>query len=312
MTSIFSKLSEFAYEYLSLRLLKERLFPPSPKDKEDKCYKEPSSFFIWFIAVHTAAFGLASSRYEARKDAVETQLTVTITQLYSGGSNFNNGNKKAREAAIERIIELQQSKIPRQPIFLDLTKPLLLFDLPTSYLSLVLPPRESREIINEAKKIIRSIKSDLNSANLRNINLSTGNFKHSQMQWANLTNAKLVKTDFEGSNFDGAILIRTDLRKANLRRSYFYKATLFEADLQNARFDGADLRYANLSKAKLKGANLNQAKLQGADLTDANLEGVYGLNCKKLEGALYSTNTIFPKGMQNCEEMNLFDVFERK
>jgi uncharacterized protein YjbI with pentapeptide repeats len=108
--------------------------------------------------------------------------------------------------------------------------------------------------------------------------------------------------DFERGNLEGlnAPSIKS-LRGKNFSGALMYWAFLADADLSDCNFDGADLRGANLRGALLhrcsfRKADLGRDNLNGAtDLQAADLAGAI-LNRAKLDGALYDSRTIFPKG----------------
>jgi uncharacterized protein YjbI with pentapeptide repeats len=83
---------------------------------------------------------------------------------------------------------------------------------------------------------------------------------------------------------------RADLRDLDLRA----------LNLSGAALNGVDLTGANLRGAILRGAKLNDAvlvavDLREADLSDANLAGA-DLDQGRLNGAIYTANTIWPDG----------------
>ena len=101
-----------------------------------------------------------------------------------------------------------------------------------------------------------------------------------ECEWVDLRGVQLRGAFMYGIKLRGATLRRAILTGANLRY-----AILVGANLRYAEMAGANLNYANLSYA-----NLRQTNLLGADLMQTNLTGTY------LGGALYNSETIWPKG----------------
>lgn len=101
---------------------------------------------------------------------------------------------------------------------------------------------------------------------LKNENLSNGNFVQADLSRANLYGARFVNASLSGAKLNSANLQRSDLTGAELRG-----ADLSGADLAGARLDGADLRGANLTKANLSGIDLTSTNLLGAQFNDARL-----------------------------------------
>eukprot|EP01114_Cavostelium_apophysatum_P019304 TRINITY_DN6184_c0_g1_i1.p1 TRINITY_DN6184_c0_g1~~TRINITY_DN6184_c0_g1_i1.p1 ORF type:complete len:420 (+),score=74.96 TRINITY_DN6184_c0_g1_i1:79-1338(+) len=115
-------------------------------------------------------------------------------------------------------------------------------------------------------------------SNLCNANLERSNLSNSMLQEANLKGANLQSTILSGAN-----LARADLECANLRGANFEHregvaahlegANLRSAILEDSNLSGANLRAANLRNCNLRNANLFRADLAGADLEGANLIG---------------------------------------
>ncbi len=96
--------------------------------------------------------------------------------------------------------------------------------------------------------------------------------------------------DLRGAQLRGAFMYGIKLRGATLRRAILTGANLRYAILTGANLRYAELADANLNHANLSYANLREANLLGANLREANLTGAY------LGGALYNSETIWPKG----------------
>ncbi len=65
------------FEYLGIRYLWRKIRPL--KEKEDE--QPPSVFFIWVIGIYFAMYGIASQRYENRRDTLENKVNIVIAQL---------------------------------------------------------------------------------------------------------------------------------------------------------------------------------------------------------------------------------------
>ncbi|AGQ31631.1 hypothetical protein M495_14555 [Serratia liquefaciens ATCC 27592] len=100
---------------------------------------------------------------------------------------------------------------------------------------------ELRNILDDHKVWVTSLRESGSRANLRDANLCGANLRGANLRGANLCGANLCGADLCGAN----------LRDANLC--------------------GANLRDADLCGADLCGANLRDANLCGANLRDANL-----------------------------------------
>ena len=96
--------------------------------------------------------------------------------------------------------------------------------------------------------------------------------------------------DLRGAQLRGAFMYGIKLRGATLRRAILVGANLRHAELVATNLFRAELAGANLRHANLNYANLREANLLGANLREANLTGAY------LGGALYNSETIWPKG----------------
>jgi len=106
------------------------------------------------------------------------------------------------------------------------------------------------------------------STDLRNADLSYGNFDN-----ADLSNAKLSGSTMYGITLRNARLLRTDLSRTDLRDTKMDNAMLSFANLQDADMSSAKLGGGNLAGAQMKGTVLLDADLRNADLRGAFLSG---------------------------------------
>ena len=98
--------------------------------------------------------------------------------------------------------------------------------------------------------------------------------RYTDLQGANLSNLNLNGALMEGVFLQGSNLSKTQLQGANLGNSFFHGASLAEAQLQGVIFSNANLQGVNLAKAQLQCANLSGAQLQSAYLRGAQAECV--------------------------------------
>ncbi len=254
------------YNFSSFRIIWERICPP--KDVNGK--QQASTFVLWILGIHFAAFGIASGRYENRKDALETRITVVATQLAT----------ISRKAALNRLSAIQEIEIPTAPKILRIWSP---------YTSLLGKQKKDEDIIDQIQELIISEKEDLKEVNLNGIDLSARlidntYFKNVDLSSANLSGASLIYADLSSTNLSSA-----NLSSANLSSAMLGLAKLPSANLSSANLIGANLSVANLSYADLSSANLIDANLYGADLIGANLSYA-DLSYADLRGGFSSAN----------------------
>ncbi|MDJ0713899.1 MAG: pentapeptide repeat-containing protein [Prochloraceae cyanobacterium] len=266
------------YNYSSLRIIWEKICPP--KDASGK--RGASTFILWILGIHFATFGIASGRYENRKDTLETGITVVATQL---GTN--------RKAA-NRLVNIQQTPIPippQIPTFQEIFNIKNIEDLEyfwskstSPYYSLFGDLKLNQEIIIEVKDLIVSEKENLKEVNLSKIDLSFADLREAKLSFANLSSANLKYADLREAKLSSADLSFANLIGAKLRSANLSFADLREAKLSFANLSSANLKYADLREAKLSFANLKYADLRSAKLIGANLSSA-DLREAKLRGA---------------------------
>ncbi|MBN1315797.1 MAG: pentapeptide repeat-containing protein [Anaerolineales bacterium] len=81
------------------------------------------------------------------------------------------------------------------------------------------------------------------------------------------------------ANLDGANLNKAKLTSANLGGASLCWAHLVSADLRGAQLTTTDLRWANCHRANFSGALLSQVKLEGANLVEVDFSNAHLLNC---------------------------------
>lgn len=155
--------------------------------------------------------------------------------------------------------------------------------------------------------------ANFEDANLRDANLNGSRLYFAKLVKADLTNSKLIyawlnspgygdsraanakKAIFRGANLKYARLGNVNFSEAILENADFTKSIMYEVNLTRANLKGAILIRSTLQRANFTNAILIGSNLNNADLEDANLTGAI-LDNANFEGALYTENTIWPKG----------------
>lgn len=119
--------------------------------------------------------------------------------------------------------------------------------------------------------------ADLESIDLRDIDLGrtelpAATLRKADLRGTLLNRANLAGADLAGALLQGAALGEADIRGAMLEDANLESASLRFADLRGSILEGANLAHADLWGSNLEGAVLTNANLDGALLNDANLE----------------------------------------
>ncbi|MCP5007466.1 MAG: hypothetical protein GY941_26550 [Planctomycetes bacterium] len=84
-----------------------------PEDEKaiakDLTYRKPSTFFLWFVGVYLALYGLVSTKYELSLDRVENRLSVIAAQL-------GNPDTEIFKSLIKQIPSIQAVPTPVKPV----------------------------------------------------------------------------------------------------------------------------------------------------------------------------------------------------
>jgi uncharacterized protein YjbI with pentapeptide repeats len=123
--------------------------------------------------------------------------------------------------------------------------------------------------------------SDLNHANLHEINLMGADLRNANLSHSILQRAELMEANLSMANLSGVFLGEADLLTTNLSH----------ANLNDANLGQAFLKEANLRNANLSGASLNGADLTEADLTEAEVTSEQLNEAKSLKGATMPDGT---------------------
>ena len=270
----------FMFEYLGIRYLWRKIRPLNE-------YKQPPSvFFIWVIGIYFAMYGIASQRYENRRDTLENKVNIVIAQL----------DTPYTKKIMARIPLLQKKHCSVKP---EVVNPLSIIH------SLFGKEEPNDEITEDLKEIIIDRKNDLEGVVLMGINLEGAVLEKVQLKGSYLKDANLKKTYFSNGNLEGCILSNANLSGAilydvNLKRAVLWGTILEEeAHLEFAHLEGADLTGAHLKNADLTGAKINK----DTNFRDTDLENTIWINGKRCEKGSIG------KCIQDGKEIDFKDYF---
>lgn len=178
------------------------------------------------------------------------------------------------------------------------------------------------------KQLIQLDGSDLNGANLSDVDFTSTALRDSNLLAANLEKATLVRASLAGSKAKGANFSRIEAYRTNfsnldaqgavfasgeMQRSQFKDANLVNADftkaeLGRAQFDGANISGAKFALANLARVDFRSSKFDGIDFAGAffflvRLEGVdvskaTGLAQWQIDMACGDAKTVLPQGLK--------------
>ncbi|NEO87786.1 MAG: pentapeptide repeat-containing protein [Spirulina sp. SIO3F2] len=112
---------------------------------------------------------------------------------------------------------------------------------------------------------------NLNEANLRNVNLSGGDFTGATLNVANLSGANLSEVQLNGAKLNVARLSAANLYRASINQAKLNVANLIRADLREAEIIESIVLHSELVRADLSGANLSGSNFSGTDFREASL-----------------------------------------
>ena len=237
------------WDFSGLRLISQKIIPPL-KTNIDK--RPPSSFFLWFIGLYSALFGLASQRYENRRDIIENRISVVISQA---------------PKSLELIPDIQKENLPR---------PINFFNPLSVISSLILSEVPHPEIVDDLKRIIE-INKNLYGLNLEGINLTGTDLSKSDLRDANLNGSDLRDANLSGSTLGNASLRQANLQRVNFKKTYLSLADFSESDLRGAQFEQSDLDLANFSETNISEADFRNSSGKHVNFKGANAEKALGL-----------------------------------
>jgi len=242
----------FAYDFMGIRLILEKIFPSNIKNKKEK----PSSFILWLIGIYIALFGIASNRYENSVDIMETQTTGFFTQ-------FSSSDETSKKYLLRRIAYIQNGVTPIKPELF----------VPYTVIQSFLFSEKNQLIVETMKGVIEDNKLKLknvilNNSDLNNSDLSEAVLEGATMSMANLSYVNFKMANLSHVNFEGATLLDTDFSGAKLIFAKILKADLSSATFENADLTGASIEKCNISYAtNFKNADISEAKLIELDLS---------------------------------------------
>ncbi|WP_321404048.1 pentapeptide repeat-containing protein [Maridesulfovibrio sp.] len=230
------------YHYSGVRLVVEKIFPPSNAVLNADEYVKPSSFVPWAVSIYVALFSIASARYDRAVNSYEMQIAAWQTQMTT----------EFRPQVCANLSNLQEIKVPKKP---DILKP-----------------------SSTIKSFYTNEKYEDGQATL----LHTIEAYKQSLCYVSLNNSNLRGANLGGADLQGAALYHSDLREAILSGADLRGAALFASDFRGAYFENTDLRGADLSWANLRDAYFALADLRGADLEKVDFTKVKSLYKTKL------------------------------
>lgn len=243
------------WDFSSLRFIYSKIRPEIKKYKR----REPSTFVLWTLGIYFAAFGIASSRYENKRDNLEIRLSIVAPQLFTDG----------KKEAFKEIVNIQQAIIPKKP---EIRKPF------TIVLSLFGDNIDS-DVLKQTVRLISNEKIKLNDLDLFKVNL----------EGADLRKADLSRTNLRQANLSRAFLKEANLSEADLRQANLTRTRLFKADLSKANLSGVDLTKTYIKEADFSGAYLYLSEFSNDKIKSVkNWEQAIYTKAEKVE--LYSNN----------------------
>ena len=242
------------WDFTGFRLIYSKIIPEIKKENQ----REPSTFLLWILSIYITTFGIASARYEHRKDVLESRLVIIMSQL---------PNEKIRKDAFKRLVDIQIEEIPVRPDIKNLIQTISSF----------FDDEVEKDILKESQQIIMSEKENLSGLDLNRVNLSkakldSANLSGTDLSEANLSDAILWDANLSDVRLVYANLSGAILSDANLSNAILWDANLSGTDLSEANLSGARFWDANLSGVRLLDSNLSYAKLSDANLSDAILD----------------------------------------
>lgn len=196
------------WDFSGLRFIIGKINPPDKETLEAKAYKAPATFFIWFVGLYVAFFGVASQRYENNVDRVENRTNAVLALIIKD---------ETRNNALGLVPKVQNMQIPIKP---DILNPV---DNVSSFFSLKSQGHE--DSIEILKETVVGFRKDLSNANLTLVRLNWANLQEANLQQADLTNANLQDAKLQEVSLRDDTSSITGLRAIpavpGLRRSSF-------------------------------------------------------------------------------------------
>jgi len=138
-------------------------------------------------------------------------------------------------------------------------------------------------------------------ANLDNINLSNKILTELDLRQAVINYSVFEKVSLTGSDLSKSSLISANFKKSLINNTVFNRANLTNAKLSSSRITDVSFFGACLYKASFCEATVNNVDFSFANLSAAYLARV-DLSNSMFEGAVYNSDTAFPKGFDPVKQ----------
>lgn len=142
------------------------------------------------------------------------------------------------------------------------------------------------------KQLIVLSGSDLNGANLSDVDFTSTDLRDSSLLAANLEKATLVRASLARSKAKGANFNRIEAYRTNFSNLDAEGATFASGEMQRSQFTQANLANADFTKAELGRAQFDGANLAGAKFALANLARV-DFRTARFDAPIDFTNAFF-------------------
>ena len=230
------------HHYSGVRLIVEKIFPPSNAVLNADDYVKPSSFVPWAISIYFVFFGVVSTRYNTQLENIKTKVSIFQAQMAT----------EMRSESCAGIAHIQHSRIPIKPNILT----------PISTVKSLFFQEESKEINEIILQTIYGYKQHLDNSRFEYSNLS-----NAELDSAKMRNATLSYTEFKGTNFKNTDLSHAYFIGSNLTRAYFN-----DSNLEKTKFYCCTLNNVDFREANLKSTSFTASSLAGAIFRNLTLE----------------------------------------
>jgi uncharacterized protein YjbI with pentapeptide repeats len=130
--------------------------------------------------------------------------------------------------------------------------------------------RQGVEAWNVWRKEHNSVKIDLSSADLREIEVSGSDFSKADLRAANLSDIQTSDSSFEGANLQEAILNGTCFDNTDFTQADLFHVAMFNATLLDCKLDETNFCKAEFGSTLFSGSSLLSARFKGAILMDTH------------------------------------------
>ncbi|NQV18270.1 MAG: pentapeptide repeat-containing protein [Armatimonadetes bacterium] len=260
------------FKNIVLRILRNTVF--------QKVCKYIFLFLVYYITIFTLVLNIYELKLSNINNRVNTVLSILSTPNYDKG--------------LEIIPSIQNKNIPIEPSFfkpITVVKSILFKQ--NEYRPILkefyggyqyrhnaeyIPSQKSNNFISDMlKQIIISWKSELDSINLCDINLS-----NIDLMVAKFDSTLLINSDFSNSNLSGTRFAYSDLSLSNFSDSRLAYCNFNNAQITNSDFSGCYLFDSSFLHTTVRVVNFDNSKIHSIDFS----------------------NTIFWGGISNCSFNN--------